>query len=534
MVVVPHEDDEINLAGASIYEAKQEHIRVICVFVTNGDWQYPAFVRIEEAVKALGCLGVPEEDIIFLGYPDGGGHAEKSIFHQTSPKSDEKHTETYGTKEHPDFAYNQYGHHVSYTWRNLLSDLENVILAYKPGAILATDFDRHPDHRMTSLAFDTAMGQILNKTRGSYQPVVLKGFCYSTSFESVADFENRHLLSSVVNKAKLQDSNFETDNPAYEWNKRIRIPVPYACRTRMLRNVIFKALCAHVSQKAIWKKKPQKIINGDQVFWQRRTDNLIYQGRVSVSSGNGKYLHDFKTMDTNDISGEKCIYGNYLWIPDQSDTEKWCRCDFRVPQRVECIAFYGNIDADSLILRGILSFSNGYSQEVINFQEQGHATIVHIPPQDDVKWVKFQILEMRGAGAGISEWVILAAPQANSSFAQICSDGNFAYDWYIYKGEHPEISAYTYGMNSPLNWYLNGQLISLDKINNRIGTINEKISIRVEVQDNSQIWCEATFSNAGIKHRIMQVTYQMLDRLGIWWEKQMEKRPHHKLKKLKE
>ena len=42
LVVVPHEDDEINLAGAFIYLAKQKGKQVICVFVTNGDWVYPA------------------------------------------------------------------------------------------------------------------------------------------------------------------------------------------------------------------------------------------------------------------------------------------------------------------------------------------------------------------------------------------------------------------------------------------------------------------------------------------------------------
>lgn len=41
MVIVPHEDDEINLAGAPIYGAVEAGMRVICVFMTNGDWFYP-------------------------------------------------------------------------------------------------------------------------------------------------------------------------------------------------------------------------------------------------------------------------------------------------------------------------------------------------------------------------------------------------------------------------------------------------------------------------------------------------------------
>ena len=38
MVIIPHEDDEINLAGTVIYHARKLGIRVICVFTTNGDW----------------------------------------------------------------------------------------------------------------------------------------------------------------------------------------------------------------------------------------------------------------------------------------------------------------------------------------------------------------------------------------------------------------------------------------------------------------------------------------------------------------
>ena len=80
MVVIPHEDDEINIAGSLICGAREEGMQVICVFVTNGDYKYIPDVRIREAVRALAVLGVPQEDIVFLGYPDGGGHGEYSVF----------------------------------------------------------------------------------------------------------------------------------------------------------------------------------------------------------------------------------------------------------------------------------------------------------------------------------------------------------------------------------------------------------------------------------------------------------------------
>ncbi len=78
MVFIPHEDDEINVAGATIYGLKQEGFHVICVFATNGNRSYLAETRIQEAAAALKTLGVPYEDIIILGYPDGGLDAARS------------------------------------------------------------------------------------------------------------------------------------------------------------------------------------------------------------------------------------------------------------------------------------------------------------------------------------------------------------------------------------------------------------------------------------------------------------------------
>ena len=36
MIIVPHEDDEINMAGATIWGALQEGLEVRVVFLTNG------------------------------------------------------------------------------------------------------------------------------------------------------------------------------------------------------------------------------------------------------------------------------------------------------------------------------------------------------------------------------------------------------------------------------------------------------------------------------------------------------------------
>ena len=71
MVIVPHEDDELAIAGPMIYEAVKKELNIKVVFSTNGDfYAHEGEIRLKEAIKSLNVLGVKTEDIIFLGYGD--------------------------------------------------------------------------------------------------------------------------------------------------------------------------------------------------------------------------------------------------------------------------------------------------------------------------------------------------------------------------------------------------------------------------------------------------------------------------------
>lgn len=532
MVIIPHEDDEINLAGSLIYGARQEGVPVKCVFLTNGDAEYPAFIRIHEAVKALGILGVKEEDIIFLGYPDGGRHGERSPFLH-SPEGIEKaggHPATYGSRNHSDFASSKYGKSHDCSWENLLSDLEAVILEYKPSLIAATDFDYHPDHRMCYLAFMEVMNRILHKDH-KYRPKVLMGYCYATGFDSVDDFYGPHLLSTVVNRQTLRNKKYETENPVYSWKDRVRLPASAACRTWLHDNVLFHALCAHLSQKA--SRRAVQLVNGDEVFWERRTDNLLYEGEVKVSSGNPNYLYDFHMMNTKDILSDEPEMMDYLWTPNGDDKSPWCQCDFRKPQHVESMVFYGNIEEGSRIEKGRVFFSNGFSMDIGSLPLHGQPAVVSFPPQDNVEWVRFEILEFTGPEAGLSEWEVFRNKTEKNLFLQITMDDQFAYDWTIYPGEKPKIGVYSPDTGISTRWSVNGQPVSEEELNKKLQQLQKKAVIRVEDSENPSSWCTVTVWPAGFLDGIDHRLAVMQDQFSIWWEKQSEKRPHHKLRKIK-
>jgi LmbE family N-acetylglucosaminyl deacetylase len=75
MVVVAHPDDDIIIAAGVIHAARLRGEQVTVVYVTNGELvggPVTGLARQVEAVNAQGFLGVGENDLVFLGYPDSG------------------------------------------------------------------------------------------------------------------------------------------------------------------------------------------------------------------------------------------------------------------------------------------------------------------------------------------------------------------------------------------------------------------------------------------------------------------------------
>ena len=91
LIIAPHPDDEVLALAGIIQEAVNLGKTVKVVIMSNGDGYRGAVVanyanssptpadyqrlgveRHEESLEALRLLGVPTENILFLGYPDGG------------------------------------------------------------------------------------------------------------------------------------------------------------------------------------------------------------------------------------------------------------------------------------------------------------------------------------------------------------------------------------------------------------------------------------------------------------------------------
>ena len=57
--------------------------------------------------------------------------------------------------------------------------------------------------------------------------------------------------------------------------------------------------------------------------------------------------------------------------------------------------------------------------------------------------------------------------------------------------------------------------------------------VRVEAENNPELWSEVVFVPADWSYRLQHQVQILRDKACIWWDKQMDKRLHHQLKKIK-
>jgi Uncharacterized proteins, LmbE homologs len=196
LIIAPHCDDETLGPGEFISRFNKKGVNFKVVLMTNGDGFTDAvdiafrriqprvedyikfgYLRQNETRNAMEHFGLKDEDIIFLGYPDGGLYSMWSQEHWSTPY-ESKHT-----KQSKSPYYNSYSPGVSYTGENVSKDLIRIIESYKPDYIFYPHpNDRHPDHLASYCFAKYVINQLGLKTneyvylvhRGDW-PVIAKG-----------------------------------------------------------------------------------------------------------------------------------------------------------------------------------------------------------------------------------------------------------------------------------------------------------------------------------------------------------------------
>ena len=457
LVIVPHEDDEILTAGSAIYSLSKLGAEIRIVYTTNGDWKYSAKDRIREALLSAALLGVSEDRVLFMGYGDAVADSRRMhlFYHSDDPvESPAGFRMTYGIEEHQDYAYQRFGVHHSYCASNYLKDIVSVIEQYRPDLIICTDFDEHPDHRMLALYLDKAIG-IIKKENPHYSPEILKSFSYALRYTAIPDYSavnNPETQRPIVgvNKKYAYDIIGKFN---YGWEGRVRLPMPPQTRTQDLSaNLLAEALSKHRTQCVI--SRADCIINSDEVYWRRRTDNITFNADLTVSSGIGEYLNDFMLFDVNNIDSPIPEFADFCWKPSKEDKRKSALFKWNAAQTIAKIVLYGALSDDSEINALRIRLSDGTEILTGKIPQNGTPLVVDMGTHTNIEWCEISITECIGEHYGISECEIFSTQECASVIKPYCKimvKDNFAYEYYV-NGEVKEIpvNLYRYGTKEPI------------------------------------------------------------------------------------
>jgi len=238
------------------------------------------------------------------------------------------------------------------------------------------------------------------------------------------------------------------DTSVYSWKNRIRIPVKHCVRENIRNSFYTKALVKHKSQRIV--THADRIINSDEVYWKRRTDNLAFSAAISVSSGDGRYLNDFMLFNVDDVDGLAPTFLNYYWHPEKSDNEKKIEFTWKAPQHLEQIVLYSSIDPASRINELKVELNDGYIVYVRDIPNNGNPYSVDLGSHENITGCVIQILSYEGDGYGLSECEFFSNSVAESCvrpFIKILSNDNFLYEYVIREDvKQVALDCYRYGI----------------------------------------------------------------------------------------
>ncbi len=175
LVIVPHPDDDILSTAGVIQQALAKNLPVKVVFFTNGDYNETSFAlyrkeitldqtealrlgetRREEALAAQGILGVTPEQVVFLGYPDGGG---LEIFEKHWGESDPYRALLSGQNS-VIYTFTQTPN-APFKGESIVADLKQVVSEFQPTRIFTSHpGDLHPDHQTLPLFLQVALWEL--------------------------------------------------------------------------------------------------------------------------------------------------------------------------------------------------------------------------------------------------------------------------------------------------------------------------------------------------------------------------------------
>lgn len=398
LLFIPHQDDELLVGGGLLYAlANTDGWNVKVVYSTNGDYyRHEAFIRLQEAIDANKMLGIPEENVFFLGYGDRwrGKHLYNST---TACVSMAGYSQTYALKSHPEYYFKKSGRHHEYTRENLKQDIKSIIRDDFPELLVCVDFDLHSDHRALSFLFTEAIRDILVENP-DYTPLILKKLAYENVMRGVKDY------FKLPHRKTVNEGNDLKSTPILKWEDRLSFEMPEICnQLRLSKNPLYLAACCYKSQNIQYRMI--NAINSDIIYWRIPSENLSLIADITVSSGQAFFLNDLKKIDSNDIRERKCSLDAAVWMPDKDDREKKITYRWNKEQKISQIEFFENPNRDCNIYKILIVLDNKKQYLFLDINHDGSASVLKF--EEPIKTYSLEIKILEGTMcAGFSEIAI--------------------------------------------------------------------------------------------------------------------------------
>jgi len=254
LVIAPHSDDETLGPGGLIHRAAMEGIPVHVLMMTNGDGFTLAaeeerlrlrpspqdYIRLaqhrqQETLEALSVLGVPSENVTFLGYPDRGLAPM-----WTSHWSPEQPYFSRFTQTDRSPYSNSLTPGALYCGQSVVDDLRRVLLELKPTILVYPHpNDVHPDHYATNAFVDYTLQEL--RDEGSPFATQVRRYLYLVHRGDWPAPKGLHLATALVPPGPLVHTDtawfaFQLD-PDSSWAKYQAI-LRYRSQVRLMQRYL--------------------------------------------------------------------------------------------------------------------------------------------------------------------------------------------------------------------------------------------------------------------------------------------------------
>jgi LmbE family N-acetylglucosaminyl deacetylase len=302
LIVTAHPDDDVLIASGVVANALAAGDTVRVVYLTNGDDPDPVYtdghakglIRENEAVSAEAQLGLPENDLIFLGYPDGGLYNVFNAYPDstgglTGPSG---LSATYGDRGlgGTDYHLYRFGSHALYNRPNVLADLDAIQTAYRPDDIYTTSqYDAHWDHYTAYYFVQLAL---LRRVAAdpSYHPTLHQAIIWTPD----------NIVDSTIWPLALNPQTALTAPPDLnanlQWSAREDLPVPADMQST---NPSLNRKIKAVNQEMIEGGTSDflgQFVHSDEVFWAKA------QSMSVTVNGGSQYTHTTAVTLTSAVS----------------------------------------------------------------------------------------------------------------------------------------------------------------------------------------------------------------------------------------